>query len=317
MKKITEVAAAVIERPGEILLAQRPEGKPYPGYWEFPGGKIESGEDALAALTRELKEELDITVTAATPWITRVYAYTHATVRLHFFRVTAWDGEPKPLEDQAIAWQGVASPGVSPMLPANAPVLNALKLPPILAISNVREMGGERWMSALQLAVFEDVKLVQLREKHLGRLRFQHLLERLMTRATPAGAKVVVNSDCGPWPQSDGAHLTAAALMAATARPAGQIVGASCHDAQELAKAAALDLDYAVLGPVKATASHPGADLLGWEGFAALVRNCPIPVYAIGGLTRADLAVARQHGAQGVAMMRAALSENRGQSPIS
>jgi 8-oxo-dGTP diphosphatase len=308
--KVTEVAAAVIERPGEILLAQRPAGKAYPGFWEFPGGKIEPGEDALRALTRELKEELDITVTAATPWITRVYAYTHATVRLHFFRVTAWDGEPKPLEDQAIAWQSVASPGVSPMLPANAPVLNALRLPPLLAVSNVADMGGERWMSAMQLAVFEDVKLVQLREKHLGRLRFQHLLERLMTRATPAGAKVVVNSDCGSWPQSDGAHLTAAALMAAAVRPAGEIVGASCHDAEELAKAAALDLDYAVLGPVKATASHPGAALLGWEGFAALVRNCPIPVYAIGGLTRADLAVARQRGAQGVAMMRAAMGSD-------
>jgi 8-oxo-dGTP diphosphatase len=308
--KVTEVAAAVIERPGEILLAQRPAGKPYPGFWEFPGGKIEPGEDALRALARELKEELDITVTAATPWITRIYAYTHATVRLHFFRVTAWDGEPKPLEDQAIAWQSVASPGVSPMLPANAPVLNALRLPPLLAVSNVADMGGERWMSAMQLAVFEDVKLVQLREKHLGRLRFQHLLERLMTRATPAGAKVVVNSDCGSWPQSDGAHLTAAALMAAAVRPAGEIVGASCHDAEELAKAAALDLDYAVLGPVKATASHPGVALLGWEGFAALVRNCPIPVYAIGGLTRADLAVARQRGAQGVAMMRAAMGSD-------
>jgi len=308
--KITEVAAAVIERPGEILLAQRPAGKPYPGYWEFPGGKIEPGEDALRALTRELKEELDITVTAATPWITRVYAYTHATVRLHFFRVTAWDGEPKPLEDQAIAWQSVASPGVSPMLPANAPVLKALRLPPILAVSNVLEMGGERWMEAAQLAVFEDVKLIQLREKHLNRLRFQHLLERLMTRATPAGAKVVVNSDCGVWPQSDGSHLTSAALMMATGRPAGELVGASCHNGEELAKAAALGVDYAVLGPVQETASHPGAALLGWAGFAALSRGCPIPVYAIGGLARADLAIAKQHGGQGVALMRAALGSD-------
>jgi 8-oxo-dGTP diphosphatase len=315
--KITEVAAAVIERPGEILLAQRPAGKPYPGYWEFPGGKIEAGEDALAALTRELKEELDITVTAATPWITRVYAYTHATVRLHFFRVTAWEGEPKPLEDQAIAWQRVDAPEVTPMLPANAPVLMALRLPPILAVSNVAEMGGVGWVEAMQLAVFEDVKLIQLREKQLNRLRFQHLLERLMTRVAPAGAKVVVNSDCGMWPQSDGAHLTSAALTAASARPAGEIVGASCHDAEELAKAAALGLDYAVLGPVMPTASHPGAKLLGWEGFAALVRDCPIPVYAIGGLTRADLAIARQHGAQGVALMRAALGSDLNSSALS
>ena len=82
--KFTEVAAAVIERPGEFLLAQRPAGKPYAGFWEFPGGKIEPGEDARAALVRELREELGIEVREATPWITRMYAYTHATVRLHF-----------------------------------------------------------------------------------------------------------------------------------------------------------------------------------------------------------------------------------------
>ena len=87
--KITEVAAAVIERPdGTFLLAQRPAGKPYPGYWEFPGGKIEAGESPRAALVRELREELGIEVREATPWITRVYAYTHATVRLHFRRTT-------------------------------------------------------------------------------------------------------------------------------------------------------------------------------------------------------------------------------------
>ncbi|MBA2484433.1 MAG: NUDIX domain-containing protein, partial [Nitrosomonas sp.] len=75
---------------GSFLLARRPEGKPYPGYWEFPGGKIETGESPLAALERELQEELGIHITLAYPWITRVFTYTHATVRLHFFRVTTW-----------------------------------------------------------------------------------------------------------------------------------------------------------------------------------------------------------------------------------
>src|SRR4030081_305267 len=147
--KITEVAAAVIERPGgAFLLAQRPEGKPYPGYWEFPGGKIEPGEDARAALARELREELGIEVREATPWITRVYTYTHATVRLHFFRVRAWDGEPQPLEDQAIAWQRVEAPDVAPMLPANAPVLAALALPDVMVVSNAAADGIEDWIQA-------------------------------------------------------------------------------------------------------------------------------------------------------------------------
>jgi len=305
--KITEVAAAVIERPdGEFLLACRPEGKPYPGYWEFPGGKIEPGEDPRAALDRELEEELGIRVREATPWITRVYAYTHATVRLHFFRVTAWDGEPRPLEDQAIAWQRVLSPDVSPMLPANAPVLAALALPAVMVVSNAAETGFDAWSLKLSAQVLGERLLVQIREKGLEPQRVQFLLSRALTRGTPFGALVVVNSDCGAWPQADGVHLTSKALMEAPARPAGRVVGASCHDAREIAHAAALGLDYVVVGPVKATASHPGAELLGWEGFAALVSDCPLPAYAIGGLTRADLAEAKRRGAHGVALRSAA-----------
>ena len=148
-RAVTEVAAAVIVRPGEFLLAQRPEGKPYPGYWEFPGGKIEPGEDAREALTRELREELGIEVREATPWITRRYTYTHASVRLHFFRVSAWDGEPQPLEDQAIRWQAVGRPDVSPMLPANAPVLAALALPEIMIVSAAADMGIDAWVHAI------------------------------------------------------------------------------------------------------------------------------------------------------------------------
>ena len=309
MTTITEVAAAVIERPdGTFLLACRPEGKPYPGYWEFPGGKIEAGEDPRAALDRELEEELGIRVREATPWIQRVYAYTHATVRLHFFRVTAWEGEPQPLEDQAISWQPVEAPDVSPMLPANAPVLAALALPPVMVVSNAAETGFDAWSLKLSAQAVGERLLVQIREKGLEPQRVQFLLSRALTRGTPFGATVVVNSDCGAWPQADGVHLTARALMESSARPAGRVVGASCHDAHEIAHAARLGLDYVVVGPVKDTPSHPGAPTLGWEGFAALVHGSPLPAYAIGGLTRADIAEARRRGAHGVALRSAAFA---------
>ena len=309
MVKITEVAAAVIERPGEILLAQRPGGKPYPGYWEFPGGKIEAGEDPRAALVRELKEELDIEVTEATPWITRVYTYTHATVRLHFWRVTAWRGEPKPLEDQDIRWQRVGATDVSPMLPANAPVLSALELPSVMVVSNASADCIDHWIVELSARALGERMLVQIREKGMPRQKVQHLLSRALVRARPFGSVVVVNSDCGTFPQCEGLHLTSRALMALSARPAGSPVGASCHDAAELDHAARLGLDYAVLGPVKETASHPGMSPLGWERFEEVARDRPMPVYAIGGLTRADLAEARRRGAHGVALMRAAFTD--------
>jgi 8-oxo-dGTP diphosphatase len=304
--KVTEVAAAVIERPGEFLLAQRPEGKPYSGYWEFPGGKIEADEDPRAALVRELEEELGIKVTAATPWITRMYTYTHATVRLHFWRVSAWTGEPRPLEDQDIRWQRVGAPDVSPMLPANAPVLAALALPAVMVISDAAREGIDDWIADLAGRALEERMLVQIREKSMDRQKLQHLLSRALVRAQPFGSTVVVNSDCGSFPQCDGVHLTAKALMAATERPRGSPVGASCHDEAELDQAAKLGLDYVVVGPVKPTASHPGAKPIGWERFAALARDRPMPAYAIGGLTRADLPEARARGAHGVALLSAA-----------
>ena len=307
MSKLTEVAAAVIERPdGTFLLAQRPEGKPYPGYWEFPGGKIEPGESARDALVRELREELGIEVTHATPWITRVYAYTHATVRLHFFRVTAWGNEPQPLEDQDIKWQRIGAPDVAPMLPANAPVLAALALPAIMVVSSASEIGISAWISKLEERLPRERLLVQVREKGLDPLRVQHLLSRVIARAEPLGSRVVVNSGCGAFPQATGIHLTARDLLAATARPDGALVGASCHDERELAHAAHLPLDYVVVGAVKATASHPGGVVLGWERAAALIAGYPLPAYLIGGLTRADLPRAREAGAHGIAMRSAA-----------
>ena len=306
MTKITEVAAAVIERPGEFLLAQRPAGKPYPGYWEFPGGKIEAGEDVRAALARELKEELDIVITESSPWITRVYAYTHATVRLHFFRVTAWKGEPRPLEDQAIRWQRVGATDVSPMLPANAPVLAALALPSVMIVSNAHEMGVDRWVARLAERAVDEKVLVQIREKDANAQQVQHILSRALAHVVPLGSRVVVNSASGHFPQCDGVHLTAKDLMQSSTRPPGTLVGASCHDERELDHAGMIGVDYAVVGAVKRTSSHPEASPMGWDRFAALVRGRAMPVYAIGGLTRGDLAEARRHGAHGVALLSAA-----------
>src|SRR3954468_10434593 len=95
--KRVEVAAAVLQRAdGSFLLAQRPPGKVYAGYWEFPGGKVEPGERVDEALARELHEELGIRIAGSYPWLTRVFTYPHATVRLNFRRVTRWQNEPHP-----------------------------------------------------------------------------------------------------------------------------------------------------------------------------------------------------------------------------
>ena len=96
----------MIQRPdGCFLLGQRPAGKVYAGYWEFPGGKVEAGEAPLPALARELREELGIEVETAYPWLTRDYDYAHAAVRLRFFRVVRWSGSLHGRERQRFVWQ--------------------------------------------------------------------------------------------------------------------------------------------------------------------------------------------------------------------
>src|SRR6185503_20103001 len=165
---IVEVAAAVIQRPdGAFLLARRPAGKVYAGYWEFPGGKVEPGEDATQALSRELHEEIGIDVARAYPWITRVFAYPHATVRLKFFKVLDWTGAPHPREEQAIAWQRLDAPMAAPMLPANAPVLASLALPAEYAITNAAKFGLPKMLSLLQARLAGGLRLVQIREPDL------------------------------------------------------------------------------------------------------------------------------------------------------
>ncbi|MBC3881086.1 8-oxo-dGTP diphosphatase MutT [Undibacterium sp. LX40W] len=128
VKPIDVAVGILMKANGDVLLGQRPEGKPYAGYWEFPGGKVESGEDILDALKREFMEELGVTILSAEPWCGVEHVYPHAHVRLHFYISRNWQGEPQSLEGQAFAWQGQVD--VQPLLPATIPLiedLNALR----------------------------------------------------------------------------------------------------------------------------------------------------------------------------------------------
>jgi len=292
---VIEVAAAVIQRAdGAFLLAQRPAGKVYAGYWEFPGGKIEPGEAADKALARELNEELGIEVAQAYPWITRVYTYPHGTVRLQFFRIVAWRNEPHPLEDQAISWQAPGTPMAAPMLPANAPVLAALGLPTEYAVTDARRFG----LAHLEARLRSGLRLVQVREPLLPVEERKRFTQQVIELAHRYGCRVMVKE---PFPGADGVHFTASQLVQLKSRPVDGLAAASCHRREELERAMALGLDFAVLGPIR-----DKSPALGWDRFGELARGSSIPVYAIGGLTRADLADAWRAGAHGVAMIRGA-----------
>jgi len=304
---VIEVVVAVIIKPDtSFLLTRRPESKPCGGYWEFPGGKIEPGESRPHALNRELMEELGIQIELSYPWITLIYTYSHATVQLFFYRIEKWHGEPYAKENQELSWQFADDIKVAPMLPTNVPVLRALSLPSIYQITNAFDLGVENTLIKLKNSFQQGTKLVQIREPEMIKDDLCLFAHKVVELAHCYGVKVLMNGDTELSREIgvDGIHFSSAQLMAATTRPEANLCGASCHNAEELFQAERLGMDFVVLGPVLPTLSHPRANTMGWRKFTQIIRDFPLPVYALGGMKLEDLTTSWEHGAHGIAMIR-------------
>jgi 8-oxo-dGTP diphosphatase len=194
------------------------------------------------------------------------------------------------------------------VLPANTPILRALELPTLYAISNVAELGVETFLARLKVKLGEGLRMVQLREKNLSRDTLRELAIRVIDLAHASGAVVLINADIelAQAAGADGVQLTSNQLADLTERPPFAWCGASCHNLDELRRAEELSCDFALLSPVLETKSHPGAPHLGWDNFAAIAAGSSIPVYALGGLTQDDMQTAWQHGAHGISLLRQA-----------
>lgn len=321
MTQTIHVAVAILQRKNEdghsqFLLASRPHGKGWAGWWEFPGGKIEDGESPEHALMRELTEELGIKPTATQQWLTRQYDYPALSqnghvvpaksVLLHFYFVSAWQGEISPREGQQLSWQSADHMTVTPILPANEPIMRALALPPVYAISNIAEMGEAPYLDALQAALNKGLRLVQVREKHLTKDEFIRIAAQIIALANPYNATVLISQDIALARDlgAHGVHLPSQDLLMLKTKPAGLMVAASCHNEEEILHAEMLGLDFVVLSPVKSTQSHPEIDAMGWQAFAELAKKTTLPVYALGGMTLTDLPIALSYGARGIAYQR-------------
>lgn len=314
IRPLTEVAVGILTRPdGQVLLAQRPTGKPYAGWWEFPGGKFEPGEQAHQVIVRELHEELGLSIESSRPWLVREHAYEHARVRLHFRLIEQWSGEPESREDQAFGWCDPANAGVSPLLPATVPLMRLLALPSLYAISAAHLLGEDVFLARLDKALDDGLQALQLREPGLDGVTFDGFFSEVLRRCRHHKATLLVNSQHPArfWREADGVHLRAAEFTTpgfSLPVPRDELawIAASCHSERELIEAADFGADFAVLGPVGLTQSHPGAAGIGWSGFSAIAALTPIPVYALGGLGIDDLGAARTAGAHGVAMIEGA-----------
>lgn len=308
-RSIHVVAGVITDARGRILLNRRTENRDMAGLWEFPGGKREAGESSEQALVRELREELGIEAEVG-DWVMDVpQVYPDKHLRLEVRHVRSWKGSPRGREGQAITWVAPDKLSRYSMPPADLPVVAALRHPDRYLITPEPDTDDaaahQDWYARLARALDAGVRRIQLRTP-TSAARIQ-LAEQAVSRHR-SGVQWLLNRDIELARRLGvGVHLGGEQLLQLEARPlpTDQLVAASCHDLAQLQAAQRLGCDFVVLGPVQATASHPGAAPLGWEAFDALRAQVSLPIYALGGLHPDDILQARRHGAQGIAAISA------------
>lgn len=325
MTTIVQVAVGVVIDAGNrVLIALRPDSAHQGGQWEFPGGKCEPGipkapgvpalpsESVEDALRRELLEETGIHVLAQEPLCVIRHDYGDKRVLLDVRRVTAFEGVACGREGQQVKWAEIASLDPAWFPAANRAIVRRLQLPPTLAITG-RSANEEEFRARFLRLLEVAPGMIQLRDPDVA---VSVLLERArwcLPLCRERGIRLLVNvAPALIDPElADGVHLNSRRLLAqqvpltTAGIGSGMLVSASCHDAQQLAHAQAMAVDFALLSPVLPTASHPGMQELGWSRFQQLTADVGLPVYALGGVSPDELTVARTYGASGIAALSA------------
>ena len=292
------------ETRDKVLVARRPRHSHLGGMWEFPGGKVRTGENTLQALKRELFEEINIDAGNCSPLISFDYDYPGKALRFSVWKVHDWAGSLTGREGQETQWADISSLAAADFPAANKGIIAACKLPALYLITPDLDDYSPAFVSELQEYLEAGVKLVQFRSKKS--INCKPAATSVADACRSQGADLLVNStpEFAMEAGASGVHLTSKRLLELTGRPlpAGTWVGASCHNLQELNHAVETDLDFCVLSRVGKSAGKSGYPM-GWDRFSGMIRNIPIPVYALGGMKLPDLSIARQHGAQGIALI--------------
>lgn len=309
MKRIHVAAAVIRGKDGQILIAKRCDDKHQGGLWEFPGGKVEAGETAQAALARELEEELGILVTTARPLIQVCHDYPDKHVLLDVWDVSAFTGEPHGAEGQPLAWVSAKQLSEYEFPAANRAIVAAARLPEHYLITP-EGLSGPQLLHGIQAALKNGIRLLQLRAPAMFDAQYRDIAVDALGLCA-GKAQLMLKGPLewlGDFPAA-GWHLTAQQLRELSAGgrpfPSERWLAASCHSADELALAAQMGVDFITLSPVQATQTHPEAQPLGWAQVAELLQGFNQPAYLLGGVTPANVEQAWQVGAQGVAGIRA------------
>jgi len=298
------VAGVIRDTRGRILLARRTEGRDLAGAWEFPGGKVESGESPVQALKRELHEELGVEIGDAEALISVPQRYASKSIVLDVYTIKSYTGKPKGREKQALAWSPLEKLGSYPMPPADKPVVAALTCPDRLAITPEYHDEKQAFLSCIEQQLDSGIRLIQLRTTLTNAQKRKELAVDIRTLCQAWDATLYINEDIALAKMLDcPVHLKSRQLMLADieSQLAGHPFSAACHSLHELKQAENLAASFALLGPVLRTKSHPDADGIGWAGFSKLRNEVSLPIFALGGVGLGDIVDARKNGAQGVA----------------
>ena len=306
--------AVIINDNREVCISRRHPQAHQGGLWEFPGGKIENGESVEQALAREIAEEIGLRIIASRPLIRIEHAYADKTVCLHVHRVERFSGTARGREGQPVKWLALSELVFYDFPQANYAIIKAMSLPDKYLITG-KFADLDDFQQKLEKALSSGIRLVQLRLKKDSLSEpalVQAFVETSAALCKQAGAKLLLNIAAELDPCLDlsgidfaGYHADSSKLKSLSERPPGELFCASCHNTEELQKAMDLKADFMVLSPVLPTASHPDMPALGWEAFAKMIRDIPVPVYALGGVSEKDLETALENGAQGVAAISA------------
>jgi len=311
MNEFLHVTAGVIyNSKQEILLARRSSHVHQGDLWEFPGGKCEIGESTEQALTRELNEELGISIEQARPLICIPHVYPDKKIWLDVWQVKRWSGQVWGREGQAIQWCPLDNLQDKKFPAANYPIITALQLPSTYLITpEPARTRDKEFFYNLEKCLDAGISLVQLRAKNLSEQDYCCLAEEALMLCARYDVKLLVNAapEIAVAVGACGVHLNSERLLSCSERPlsAQYLVAASCHQSAEIQQANRINTDFIVLGSVNNTVSHPDISPLGWLEFEKLAKRAKCPVFALGGMQVEDVTKAWNHGGQGIAAIRA------------
>lgn len=306
--KVLDIAIGVLKRGQQVCISLRQKHQHLSGHWEFPGGKLESGESVEQALEREFLEELGVTTHQWRPLISVPWDYAEFSVRLHVYVTECFEGEPEGKEGQLVEWCDIRHLKDKHFPEANAGILKALALPNVyMSIGHFDSI--EDGLRRFGLALENGVRLAQLKLSQIPLSQRDVMVDAFIALSRDHQATLLLNAspeDLEKYKEADGIQLSASQAKQYFERPidSNRLLAVSTHDVSGLNHALRIGADLILLSPIKSTQAHPDLEPIGWEQLGEWLKQVPVPVYALGGMSLEDVEKATACGAQGVMLTR-------------